>query len=1245
MPRPRVRVWLALLAMPPILAAAFAWLAGSETALRFIARQAAGLSGGKLVVAGVHGSLYGPLRIERLHLENEEKRFELSDLRLDWSPRELWSQHLKIVQLELRELRVRELKPSAEPPTLPDGLRLPFRLSLPSARIERLLITTAAREWRLDDIEFGLAKPRDDYRLDLRTVTTPWGRVQLQVELAESAPFRLGGEGRFQHASGELTARASGQLDRVQFSARAALAGGQGEADLLLTPFAARPLQTARIETARIDPAAWDKTLPRADLNLRAALRGQADGVFSGDLTLRNALPGTWDKSRLPFKSLSARVAGNLAGVDLRDLVLDLDRAGRFTGAGRVEPGGARLDLHSARFDPRGLHGRLHSLPLAGDILLRGDAERQWIEADLGYQRYRLRLAAELHARLLRIEEARLSSGGGSLGLFGTLSLDAGHPFDVAGALEGFDPSAYGAYPKARINASFNAAGQLAPAAEARLIFAIADSHFRLLPLSGQGRLRVAEKRLWDSDVTLRLGDNRLALSGAFGGAGDRVSLKLKARQLAVIHAALSGGIEASGSLSGSLAAPAGQLDLVAENLGWGRDYRLGSLRAKARVEQGLEGMLALDADLARLRAPGMELARARVAAEGTRGRHSLRLSVLSPDLDLDLEADLSGGLRDGIGKPDWSGRIERLVNRGRLPLNLLAPARLRLAEGLLRLEAADFTLLGGRFKLREANDLAGEFSANGSFSGLSANALKPWIEWPDEVGGNLVFGGEGRIAFGESIDGEIDLMREQGDLILAKTALGLKHLRLRATVEDRRLRASLEAHGGLLGQLRASGETRLSRRESAWGIAGDAPVQARAELDLRTLAWTAPLLDQRGIDKLDGRLAARLEAGGSLAAPRVTGSLAGEGFTLALPELGMDFREGRFQAELNQDTLDLKHLSLRAGDGSLSGQGRLALRDSRPDLRLELRADKLKVISRPDRLLILSGNGTVALEANVLRLEARLKADRGQFELAADDAPSLSEDVVVLGREAPARSPGLPWDVALNLDLDLGDRFFLRARGLDAQLGGTLRLVGRRDTPPRALGSIRVVKGAYAAYGQRLDIERGILNFQGPLDNPGLNIAAMRRGLAVEAGVSITGTAQAPVVRLISTPTLPDSEKLSWLVLGHGLNEAGGQEFDLMQLAAGALLGAGESVTLQQRIAHAAGLEEVSLKGAGSLESTVLTLGKRLSSRAYLSYEQGLAGSEALVKINYTLTRRLSLRAQAGTPSALDLFYTFSFD
>jgi translocation and assembly module TamB len=189
------------------------------------------------------------------------------------------------------------------------------------------------------------------------------------------------------------------------------------------------------------------------------------------------------------------------------------------------------------------------------------------------------------------------------------------------------------------------------------------------------------------------------------------------------------------------------------------------------------------------------------------------------------------------------------------------------------------------------------------------------------------------------------------------------------------------------------------------------------------------------------------------------------------------------------------------------------------------------------------------------------------------------------------------------------------------------------------------VAKGNYSAYGQRLAIERGILNFAGPIDNPGLNIVALRKNMPVEAGVAISGTAQLPQVRLTSVPSVPDSEKLSWLVLGHGLENTSGGEFSLLQTAAGALLAQGESVSLETRIAHAAGLDEFALSGKGGVESTVLTLGKRLSTRAYLSFEQGLTGASNLAKINYTLTQRLSVRAQTGTESAMDLFYTFSFD
>ncbi|MEO8600440.1 MAG: translocation/assembly module TamB domain-containing protein, partial [bacterium] len=218
-----------------------------------------------------------------------------------------------------------------------------------------------------------------------------------------------------------------------------------------------------------------------------------------------------------------------------------------------------------------------------------------------------------------------------------------------------------------------------------------------------------------------------------------------------------------------------------------------------------------------------------------------------------------------------------------------------------------------------------------------------------------------------------------------------------------------------------------------------------------------------------------------------------------------------------------------------------------------------------------------------------------------------------------------------------------------DAQVGGSLRVRVDDGQLPRANGSIEVVKGTYSAYGQKLVIRRGILAFSGPIDNPGLNILAVRpvpdiEG-NVEAGVEVRGNALAPRARLVSTPSVPDTEKLSWLVLGHGTDSASASQFDALSAAANALFGATQGASLQARMAQSIGIDEFGIGRAQGLETTVLTFGKRISSRAFLTYEQGVSGASTLVKLRYQLSKRFSVQAETGTSTALDLFYTWSYD
>jgi translocation and assembly module TamB len=159
--------------------------------------------------------------------------------------------------------------------------------------------------------------------------------------------------------------------------------------------------------------------------------------------------------------------------------------------------------------------------------------------------------------------------------------------------------------------------------------------------------------------------------------------------------------------------------------------------------------------------------------------------------------------------------------------------------------------------------------------------------------------------------------------------------------------------------------------------------------------------------------------------------------------------------------------------------------------------------------------------------------------------------------------------------------------------------------------------------------------------------VLAVREMPSVKVGVQVGGTVQRPVVTLFSEPPMPDTEKLAWLVLGHGVESSDQQEFALMQVAARALLNRADSVNVQARLADALGIDTFDVRaGQGEdLASTVVSVGKRLSSRATLSYEQSVDGLNQVVKVLYQLTPRIRLEAQAGQPTSFDAFYTREYD
>src|SRR5690606_37775672 len=95
--------------------------------------------------------------------------------------------------------------------------------------------------------------------------------------------------------------------------------------------------------------------------------------------------------------------------------------------------------------------------------------------------------------------------------------------------------------------------------------------------------------------------------------------------------------------------------------------------------------------------------------------------------------------------------------------------------------------------------------------------------------------------------------------------------------------------------------------------------------------------------------------------------------------------------------------------------------------------------------------------------------------------------------------------------------------------LEGRLRIGNNMDTR----GALQLVNGRYEAFGQELDLRRARILFVGALTQPYLDIEAVREVDTVVAGIRLSGPVDAPETEVFSEPSMPQSDALSYVILG----------------------------------------------------------------------------------------------------------------
>jgi translocation and assembly module TamB len=546
----------------------------------------------------------------------------------------------------------------------------------------------------------------------------------------------------------------------------------------------------------------------------------------------------------------------------------------------------------------------------------------------------------------------------------------------------------------------------------------------------------------------------------------------------------------------------------------------------------------------------------------------------------------------------------------------------------------------------------------------VEADLIQPWLPEPLSMTGTVSCTAVGRLLPGLRLEASGELRLSQGAFALQDkkgivTAQAEK-AQLRWTWREKTLSGDLDLlltnHGSLKAEFRLPVEASIPVVLDAEG-----PVQLAARADMREKGLLSSLFPGL-IQESRGRLALNCSADGTWSAPNIHGTLRVDQAGAYLPSTGIQLSDVTMDAQFEDQTVRITSLGARSGPGRLEGTGTVWLKDRGIDrIELTLSGERFQVVRLPEMEML--ANPSLTFKGTPKNLQVRGSITLPELLIRGTETKAVarpSKDVVkVDGSRAPKGDRALPVDVQVRVIL--GDRAFIKAEGVDARLEGDVLLTAVSLDAIKAKGEIRLRDGTYSTRGVRLAITRGRVVFDGgPADQPTLDVLALRtveertdqagqtlgKFREVRAGVIITGTPLAPLVRLYSEPSMPDADILSYIVLGQPMSGDASNSALLAATAEALLSGGGSESTLSQ-LKRQFGPDTVDMKSktVGGTTQSIVTVGKYLQPKLYVSYGRSLFSDEYYVTLRYTLSKSWEVESKAGTQTGANLYYRIEFD
>lgn len=764
------------------------------------------------------------------------------------------------------------------------------------------------------------------------------------------------------------------------------------------------------------------------------------------------------------------------------------------------------------------------------------------------------------------------------------------------------------------------------------------SGQLRGYPLDAGGSLTYREGALDLHHIRAAIGRATLELEGMVREE-LALDLALQAPDLQELLPHLAGSLQTRARVTGSRQEPVLEATLAGQGLALGTTGRIQTLAG--RIQGALSGHGELQAQL---RAEQLQLGT--VLAEtvqaqlrGSPADHVLRLQARTKQEELSLE--LAGHRRD-MG---WAGEVRQLQldlppfgrwRQQEAAALELGPEQVRLGQLCAAMEASSLCAQG-QWQKEEEN-----WQGAARLTGLPLERVQRWLPQGMRIEGSLEMESEFSGRGGELGQGRVLAHTPGLRLDFLADGAPVQHLlweehRLEASYKNQAFSADWDS------TFKDEGHLRVQLASSPLPLTAEAfrraPLAGRIEIDVRALAFLNALTRQQS--RWSGALRGDMQLGGSVDAPRLSGTLQLEDGEVLVPELGLQLSP--VQLEIGgSDGLLSAVLQAYARQGQLRVEAGVDYGGDTVRLQpVTIRGDSFRVVDQPGCTMDVSPDIRVDISPERIEVGGRVDIPHARIEtIAFDSTISPSADVVVVDDPPQATHSSIP--LHLRLLVAAGEDVLIDTYGLRGFIGGRLRLLLAPGRVPAGNGQLTLQDASFSLYGKRVKINTGRLLFSGgALTNPGIEIRGENTADDATVGFRVDGFLKTPRVRLYSRPVMDQSAILSRLI--EDTSSLGGSSRDDIGLVGDTArqLGMGGLVPYLEDIKRFSMIDDIRLDTRDDKAS--LVFGSWLTPDFYVSYGKSLTGEGGTFNVRYVLGKGFVVETESSeSRNSGDIRYEF---